>query len=242
MLSIARSRFALLVQFVFLIANAVALLLGVVYNHNTPELYANNAHGKIGWIITWIASAWALMALVQRYAERFQAHPFEEPASEPMTAANMARYQRAQDEQLPSPSRFSNDSGQGTERNSVSLFGHSRSPSVESENQQFTGPTRRYTRDEEDEFDAEAEKRGFLGNSAADRFLSRSIARLAVGRPLQLLQFLYAVVDRTILVQGFFAFASGTVVYGGIGVSKTCTLACECALTQPNSTEVPFSM
>jgi hypothetical protein len=200
--------------------NAVALLLGVVYNHNTPELYADNAHSKTGWIVTWIASAWALMALVQRYAESFEVHPLEEPAFEPMTTANMARYQRAQNKVLPPPSRFSNDSGQGTERNSESLFGHSRSPSVESYDQQFMGPARRYTQDDGDEFDAEAEKRGFLGNSAIDRLFSHRISRLVVGRPIRFLQLLYAVVDRTILVQGFVAFASGTVVYGGIGVSE----------------------
>ena len=44
----------------------IALLLGLVYNHKTPELYDNNVHSKIGWVITWIASAWAftIVALI----------------------------------------------------------------------------------------------------------------------------------------------------------------------------------
>ncbi|KAF2121752.1 integral membrane protein [Lophiotrema nucula] len=218
MLSIARSRLALPFQFVFLIANAFALLLGVVYNHKTPEMYENNMHSKIGWLITWIASAWVFMALIHVYVGRSKAHSLESHPSQPMTAANMAQYQRVQDAQLPDPSRYSNDSGQGTERNSESLFGHSRSPSVESEEQQFINPARRYTRDDEDDYDEGAtEKRGFLKNTTVDRFFSRNVARFANGRPLKFLRFFYVVIERLILVLGFVALTSGTVVYGGIG-------------------------
>lgn len=220
MLSIARSRLAVSSQFVFLVVNAFALLLGVVYNHQTPELYENNAHSKIGWIITWVASAWTMMALIQLYTARTKAPTLENHAGQPLNAANMAQYQRVQDAQLPEPSRWSNDSGQGTERNSASLYSHSRSPSVESEDQQFTGPTRRYTHDDEEAFDDDSEKRGFLRGTAVDRFMSRNVARFAVGRPLKYLRFLYVLIDRTILVLGFVAICTGTVVYGGIGVSN----------------------
>ncbi|KAH7085377.1 integral membrane protein [Paraphoma chrysanthemicola] len=216
MLSIARSRFVLPAQLAFLATNAFALVLGLVYNHKTPELYENNSHGKTGWIFTWIASAWVFMALIQLYTGRSGARSMGNEAAQPMTAANMARYQRVHDE-LPDPSRYSNDSGQGTERNSSSLFGHSRSPSVESENQQFTGTTRSYTQDDNDSFDDSLEKRGFLRNTSVDRFFSRSVARFAVGRTLKAIRFFYVVFERTILIQGLVAIASGTVVYGGIG-------------------------
>ncbi|KAF2641369.1 hypothetical protein P280DRAFT_311307 [Massarina eburnea CBS 473.64] len=220
MLSIARSRLALASQFVFLIVNAFALLLGLVYNHQTPELYENNAHGKTGWIITWIASAWVFMALVHVYVARTKAASLQDQAGDQLNVANMTRYQRVQDAQLPDMYRWSNDSGQGTERNSTSLFGHSRSPSVESEEQQqFIGQIPRYDQGhhEEDGFDGEAEKRGFLNGTAVDRFLSRNASRFAVGKPLKFLRFFYMVVERTILVQGFVAITTGTVVYGGIG-------------------------
>lgn len=219
MLSIARSRFTLPSQLAFLAINAFALVLGLVYNHKTPELYDNNAHSKTGWIITWIASAWALMALIQTYVGRSKAHPSEDEATEPMTTANMTRYQRVQDEELPDPSRWSNDSGQGTERNSSSLYGHSRSPSVESEDQQFPGPTRKYTHEDLGSFHDDSEKRGFLRNTRVDRFFSRSVAKYAVGRTLKAIRFFYIVIERTILLQGFVAICSGIVVYGGIGVS-----------------------
>jgi hypothetical protein len=216
MFSIARSRFTLPLQLAFLATNALALVLGVVYDRKTPEMYAGNAHGKIGWAITWIASAWVFLAFIQACTGKSSAHSTEDQAAPLMTTANMLRYQRVQDEELLDPSRWSDDSGQGTERNSASLYSHSRSPSVESENQQFASPPRRYTH-HDDSFDDDPEKRGFLRNTSVDRFFSRNVSRFAVGRTLKAIRLLYIVLERTILVQGFVAIASGTVVYGGIG-------------------------
>ena len=217
MLSIARSRFALPTQFVFLIVNAFALLLGLWYNHSTPELYENNAHSKIGWIITWIASAWVLMALVQVYTARAKPYSLENRSGEPLNVANMAAYERVHNAEP----RWSNDSGQGTERNSASLYDSSASPSVESEDRPFDMPPRTRTRDELDDVDLDPEKSGLLQDTAVDRFLVRNVERFVVGKPLRYLRFLYIVIDRTILVQGFVAIMSGTVVYGGIGVSSS---------------------
>jgi hypothetical protein len=219
MLSIAHSRLALACQFLFLVVNAFALLVGLVYNHRTPELYENNAHGKIGWIITWIASAWVLMALVEAFASHTKGKSFQYHAGGNLNAVNMAQYQRVQDWQTSSQPRWSNDSGQGTERNSASLCGSSRSPSVESEQERFLDTAHRYPHDDDDDSYKEAEKRGFLRGTAVDRFLSRNVARFAVGKPLRILRFLYVVIERTILVQGLTAITSGTIVYGGIGVS-----------------------
>jgi hypothetical protein len=216
MFSIARSRYTLPSQLTFLSINAFALVLGLIYNHKTPDLYTNNSHSKTGWIITWIASAWVFMALIQMYTRRPQSDPSYDDDAQQITVANMARYQWVHDE-LPDPSRYSNDSGQGTERNSESLFGHSRSPSVESENQQFSGPTRRYTLEEEESLDEVSEKWGFLGNASVDKFFSRHVARFAVGRTLKAIRFVYVLFERTLLVQGLVAIANGTVVYGGIG-------------------------
>ena len=68
--------------------------------------------------------------------------------------------------------------------------------------------------------DENAEKRGFLGNNSVDRFFSRNVTRFAGGRTLKLLRGLYVAVDRTIIVLGFIAIMTGTVVYGGIAVSS----------------------
>lgn len=218
MLSIAHSRFTLPLQLTFLTINALALLLGVVYKHKTPELYANNSHGKTGWIITWIACAWVLMWLIQMYAWKTKSSSTHDDSSQAITAVNMARYQRVHEES-PYTSRWSNDSGQGTERNSASLFGHSRSPSVESENQQFVEPQHNTSLEDDDYFDESVEKRGFLRNTPVDRFFSRNVARFVVGRTLQAIRLCYIGFERTLLLQGLVAICNGTVVYGGIGVS-----------------------
>ncbi|KAF2129844.1 hypothetical protein P153DRAFT_385073 [Dothidotthia symphoricarpi CBS 119687] len=216
MLSIARSRFTLPSQFVFLAVNALALIIGNVYNNKTPELYANNMHGKTGWAITWIGSAWVLMALVQMYTGRDKAQSMEGEVAQPVTAVNMAQYQRVREFNLPDPSRWSNDSGQGTERNSASLYSHSRSPSVESENQQLALSSPTYADFDDNTFDSGAEKRGFLRNTSVDRFFSRNVARWVAGRTLKAIRFLYIAFERTMLIQGFVAITTGTVVYGGI--------------------------
>ncbi|KAH7394086.1 integral membrane protein [Phaeosphaeria sp. MPI-PUGE-AT-0046c] len=216
MLSIARSRYTLFSQSAFLMINALALVLGLVYNQKTPELYAENAHSKIGWIVTWIASAWIFLAILQMYAQQSQTVVDLGDTTHTMTVANMARYQRVHDE-LPNSSRFSNDSGQGTERNSTSLFGHSRSPSVESESQQFAGRTRKCIKDDDDSFDDESENQGFLRRESMGRCFSRYGACFAAGRTLKAIRFLHVVFERTLLVQGLVAIASGTIVYGGIG-------------------------
>ena len=214
MLSIARSRYVLPLQFTFLVVNALALLIGVVYNHKTPELYENNAHRKTGWIVTWIASAWVLMALIQIYVNRNEEHSFDDETTQPLNAANVAEYERVKEEDLESPYRYSNDSGQGTERNSASLYG-SRSPSVESEDQQFPGPARRNTHDELDDMeDVNLEKP--KPKSRFDAFFSRNVARFVVGRTAKAFRVLYVIFERTIIVQGLVAILSGTVVYGGI--------------------------
>ncbi|KAF2633143.1 integral membrane protein [Macroventuria anomochaeta] len=216
MLSIAHSRLALVSQFIFLVVNALALLLGFSYNHQTPELYKNNVHGKIGWIITCIAVAWVVMALIQVYTARTKTHSSEDLEDDQLNVANMARYQHVQSLRSSTHSRWLNDSGQGTDQDSASLYGHSRSPSMESSEEQFIGQDRRYTPDGTDNFDDNAENREFKG-TALDNFLSRNVARFAVGKPLKVLRLLYVVIDRTILVQGFVAITSGTVVYGAIG-------------------------
>lgn len=216
MFSVARSRYTLPMQLAFLATNALALVLGIIYDRKTPEMYAGNAHSKTGWAITWIASAWVFLALVQAYAGRSNTQSIQDEFAEPMTTVNMLRYQRVQSQELPDPSRWSDDSGHGTERNSLSLHDGSQSPSVDSESQ-FVNPSPRYTHDDDSFGDGDDEKRGFLRNTPVDKFFSRNVARFAVGRTLKAIQILYVVVERTILVQGFVAIVSGAVVYGGIG-------------------------
>ncbi|KAF2084557.1 hypothetical protein K490DRAFT_59523 [Saccharata proteae CBS 121410] len=218
MFSVARSRYTLPAQIVFLLANGVAVFVGTVYDARTPDLYPNNAHHKLAWALTWISLAWVLMGLVDLYSGRGKgASEDNRSASQPLSAAVMAQYQRLQMSQQSEHGRWSNDSGQGTERNSASLFSHSRSPSAESENQRFEHQKPFRAMDDEEDDDVEdAEKRGFLRDSRVDRFLSRHVPRIAVGRTLSVVRFFYVLIERLILVLGFVSLATGAVAMGGI--------------------------
>jgi hypothetical protein len=68
MLSISRSRFHLPAQLVFLTTNALGTLLGVIYNHQTPDLYEKEKHGPVGWVSTCVASVWFSGSLIMAFA------------------------------------------------------------------------------------------------------------------------------------------------------------------------------
>ncbi|KAI9712352.1 MAG: hypothetical protein M1820_001565 [Bogoriella megaspora] len=224
MFSISKSRFTLLVQFLFLVANAAGLLVGTIYNSHTPDLYENNSHHKAGWVITWIACAWVLMSLLNLYTGR--KNPAEKSAAQrpPLTSAAMAQYSPFRD----GPSHkysWSGDSGQGTEPNTASLIGSPRSMSQQSESLQFSemrSPFQPLRFDEEkdeqdaDNEDADEERRGFLRNTRVDGFLKQKIPKVAMGRTWSVLQGMFVAVERTLLLLGFVALTTGMATFGGV--------------------------
>ncbi|OJD38076.1 uncharacterized protein BKCO1_5000202 [Diplodia corticola] len=203
MLSAARSRLAVPAQFLFLALQALTLFVGIAYDAKTPVLYENGAYSKLRWPLFFITGIWTFLGLINFYADRANASG---EVGQPLSAAAMARYSRLQQVSSEHP-RFSHDSGQGTERNSASLYGHSRSPSAESDN--LPSP---YL-DDVDDFE---EKPGFQQNGRADRWISRFIPRVSTGRSLRLVRFFYVLIERTILLLGFVLLLMGTVTLGGI--------------------------
>jgi hypothetical protein len=213
MFSIARSRYTILLQIFFIAGNAIGLFLGTVYNAKTPDLYENNAHHKMGWIFTWIALAWLLLGIFNIYSAK------PKGSREAMSVANMAQYERLQESEQTAPLvRWSGDSGQGTERNSASLFG-STSPGPNPEQDQFEDDGLGYSRQELDGEADEAEKTGFLRNTRIDRFLARNTQRFAIGKTIATARVLYSIFERAMIMLAFLALTTGIVTYGGIFVS-----------------------
>ncbi|KAL4875807.1 hypothetical protein BJY04DRAFT_201081 [Aspergillus karnatakaensis] len=213
MLSIARSRLALLSQFVFLVVNAVGLFVGIVYNSQTPDLYENNAHHKIGWIGTFVVVAQVIMALIFAYAGRGEKveSSYERAQFLPVSTEDMAEtptYPAG----IRHEYRWSRDSGQGTERNSASLRSRPSSPSCASPSDEYDG----FEKPEEDLPEQNTQSRGFLHSTVLDRFLTNRVPSIVSGRALRILSFLYNVIDRLILQFGFIAIVTGAVTYGGI--------------------------
>jgi hypothetical protein len=207
MFSISRSRFTLLTQFAFLAINAAGVLCSTIYNANTPDLYPNNAHHKIGWLLTWICCAQVVIGVISAYAghrDNKQKDSGYTPVSREAMAEHTRRLQR-------NDSRLSNDSGQGTEPNTESL--RSGSISVDEDEEITLG--------EPDKDESEVEKIALMKGTKIDKYLARRLPGLISARILRVFEFAYNVVDRLILLLGFVAFTTGIITYGGLFVSLT---------------------
>jgi hypothetical protein len=214
MFSVARSRFALPSQFLFLVCNALGLLVGIIYNSQTPDLYENNAHHKIGWIATWVISAQVVMSLIFAYAGRGErGKAYEQAAFLPVPTDEMAANPHPYPSGIHHAYRWSRDSGQGTERNSSSLHSRPSSPSCSSPSEEYD------TFEKPEQVLEKPAPRGWLHGTVLGRFFASRVPRLVSSRVLRILNVVYLVIDRIILPFGFVAIASGGVTYGGIMVS-----------------------
>ncbi|PWY88444.1 integral membrane protein [Aspergillus heteromorphus CBS 117.55] len=214
MFSIAHSRFALPSQFLFLVLNAVGLLIGIIYNSQTPDLYENNAHHKIGWIATWVMSAQVIMSLIFAYAGRAETESssYEQAAFLPVSTDEMAESPQSYPAGIRHSYRWSRDSGQGTERNSSSLHSRPGSPSCGSPSDEYDG----FEKPEDSLPESSSKPRGCFRVPFADRFLASRVPRMVSGRVVRILSIIYNVIDRIILPFGFVAIATGGVTYGGL--------------------------
>ncbi|KAI1080285.1 hypothetical protein F5B20DRAFT_107016 [Whalleya microplaca] len=216
MFSLARSRYTLATQFIFLLTNALGLLLGLVYNAKTPDLYPNNAHHKLGWIVTWVVSAQVVISLVGRLAGAIgrngaQQHgKEEEQAFIPISTEAMAEHQRMNDRLFSHDYRHSNDSGQGTEPNSESLRSNSVSTAIGHESPiEMSDRRAQYEDDEDLEF-----KPVDLHSPKGPTSLVARLAGKISTRAWKVLGFTYNFIDRTILILGYIALCTGVITYG----------------------------
>ncbi|KAB8342994.1 hypothetical protein FH972_022588 [Carpinus fangiana] len=217
MLSIARSKLKVVAQFAFVVVNALCVFTGILYNTSTPDLYENNSHHKAGWIISLIATGWAVMGLITLYSDSKsdRTHQYR-PLLQPVTQQAMEEYDQFNG-QKPEDLRWSGDSGQGTERNTNSLCHSSRSNSWNSETGSFpTHHNQEPYPDVDDEPEDTLEKRRIVPYAAVDGFLSKHIPRYASGVTLKAFDILYATLTRFQVIMGFVALMTGMVTYGGI--------------------------
>ena len=203
MLNITRSKAALPLQALFLLLNAIGLVVGTVYDSKTPDLYPNNAHHKIGWAVTWIASLQAILALIRVYVRTSTEIEISEPIIKNLEDAHEIESYR-----------YSRDSGHGTESSSSS----SRSNSISFMRDKECADPLVPMMDYEGATQRESEQHRLLRNNAVDRYLSRKLSWTITSRILNHADFLINLIDRTILILGFIALATGLVTYGGLFV------------------------
>ncbi|RSL81972.1 hypothetical protein BHE90_007332 [Fusarium euwallaceae] len=214
-LSLARSRFTVPAQFVFLASNALGLLLGVIYNAQTPDLYPNNAHHKIGWIATWVVSAQVLVSVVGWVAGVLRGDAKKTSSDRqaflpvPTEAPSHNGFRLPEGYLADSPYRHSGDSGQGTERNTASLRSSSVSTLDGLEESPLESPRKEY--EEDDDGDLEAMS---LSSPATKGAFARHASKVVASRVWKYLNIGRQVIDRIILPFGFVALATGVVTFG----------------------------
>lgn len=227
MLSLARSRYTLASQSVFLAFNALGVLVGAIYNAATPDLYPNNAHHKAGWVFTWIALAQVCIGLFGRTTRYFRVrlHTREASSDTVYQAVTSEFIESVGDNcqhyglQCSRGCRLSHDSGQGTEPDIDSLSGRSDAAILPPVSLPFSD------QGHEDESEGEYDS----ANRRPMRFLwdaSRSSPRWfrlildsLLSRAWKCCLVIYDVLDRTILILGFIGLTSGAAAYGRLFVS-----------------------
>ena len=208
MLNVARSRLALPAQLSFLMLHSIGLLMGTVYSSKAPDLYENNAHNKIGWIVTWIVVAQYIIGLVKSAAivkDPQDIDAEEKTAFLPISTEALAQQQEATyslDEY-----RYSRDSGHFTASEA------SRSQSISSVQDHEVEEHQKLLKHQTPHADTDpeyTEKQDLLSNTKAQRIASTTRA----------LNVTYDAIDCVSLLLGFAAIVSGAVVYGGVFVSS----------------------
>jgi len=225
-LSVSRSRLKLPVQFSFLVCNASGVAVGTVYNSRTPDLYENNAHHRLGWVVTWLVMAQMLMGMMTAYVGRGRgsiARRDEHEALIPVSIGAMAEHHRLHAAPHARGYRYSNDSGQGTERASSSLRSHSLALMGEANGQRSIESRRDlYDVEDDDWYGGIFEKPESLHNSKLNRYLSKRVfGSMLCDRVLGWIDLVNNGLDRVILVLGFVAIATGVATYYGLFVSSS---------------------
>lgn len=214
MLSIAQSRFTLVLQLAFLGVNMLGVILATVYNAKTPDLYPNNAHHTIGWVATWVMVAQVTVGLVGRIAgafnERYSRDSGERQAFIP-ASSNDHWHGIANDYADPDTHRMSNDSGQGTEPKTESLRGNSISSSDGGESQEVN-------KEFDDRNDGSSD--AVLTLLPRGGMLAPKAVIFASTRAWSYVNISYRVIDRIILPLGFIALTTGIVTFGRFFVSR----------------------
>ncbi|KAK5086799.1 hypothetical protein LTS08_007212 [Lithohypha guttulata] len=209
MLSIARSKFALPTQFLFLLLNGFGVVVGTIYNINTPDLYENNAHHKIGWIATWIVTAQVLMSLLFVYSGRSKQEDVVQSERVAFLPASLQSFDRPFHQY-----RWSGDSGHGTEPPSP---GSSRTMSP-NRDYGYRKPETEEPEDMEEVPIADRSTRpSWFANTNIDRYLSSRVPQVMSQKLLKAAEVACEVIDRAVLILGFIALTTGIVTYTGIG-------------------------
>lgn len=190
------------------------LSLGTIYSIKTPDLYENNAHKTIGWVVTWIVVAQCIIGLVElaaNFKQPLHINAGEQNAFLPISTQALAQDHAAYSS--PAEYRYSRDSGLYTASEA------SRSQSVSSIQDQENDEQQRSLEYQKPCAETNAEdtdKQAFSSNTKAQRTAIYIAAIMISQRTMRFLIVTYNAIDCVSLLLGFVAIVSGAVVYGGV--------------------------
>jgi hypothetical protein len=194
----------------------IGLSLGAVYNANTPDLYVNNAHHKIGWIFTWFAMAWIILGITNRYATRFSRNG-RHAVCTTSSADSSTQYHRLRYEQSTPEQRCSEDTTQHVEQG-FNTHLVSESPSTESENKAYDHTHAMHSINNMRDETCPPNRDEFVNIIRAKKFLSNCIRCVALENMLSVSKIAYIIFERLFVVLAFIVLTTGIVTFGGIFV------------------------
>lgn len=223
MLSISRSRLNLPAQSGFFIINSGGVILAMLYNSRTPDLYPRNAHHTIGWLLTCVTVAQICLALITASARLLgeSKKPEEHLPFIQCLQQSVGGHQWENNAENAPEYRFSDDSGHGTEQNDESLRGNS-SSSLEDDREVMNTINLKYYEGEADDLAPSSKRSRYALVKRLRAVLSGKVPLNISSRVTCLLRILEVIITRTILIQGFVGITTGAVTYAGIFV---CTLS-----------------
>lgn len=222
MLSLGRSRYKSVAQLGFLLSHGLGVLLGTMYDSKTPDLYPNNAHHRLGWVLTWISLVHFMVGRsrnLSRKSKRFAGLTKWLSGRQTLLplSPSALEEQRPDSGRLPKLSRLSSDSHQGIEPYEASLAG----PSVSSESSLLTEswPAHRM-KDNEKPMDSGLNQilrvLALRKSWGAERSCASNKLLFQAQR---LFFFIYTALERLLVVLGFTALCTGIATFGRLFVS-----------------------
>lgn len=223
MLSLARSRYTFLTQGILFVTNAIGLLLGVIYNATTPDLYPHNVHHALGWVLTWVVLVQICIGQLSRGPRRFRSAATQARHSTEMQGfLSGSTHSHVQRERGDNPqaqvSKLSNDSGQSSEPDTESCRRNLMSSDPLS-------PISFCQNEEEKEYDSNREHDYHKALAFPSTFrhawhgLRIMLHKRLPSRVRKVLLSTYNLINGTILIFGFIALCTGIITYGGLFVS-----------------------
>ncbi|KAF5677284.1 YTP1-like protein [Fusarium heterosporum] len=210
MFSLANSRFTLPTQLVFLAFNSLGILLSVIYNSQTPDLYPDNVHHKIGWIVTWVVVAQVLVSAVGcisgALGSKREKLDTETHTLLPTSTQEANLYLRTNPSH-DSPYRSSHESHRVAQLDSPLLHSDSAS-TLDGLESSLEGQRKEYT-----DLDRDFEKLS-LSTHVPRGTLVRYASKVAASRVWKFLDIGRQVVNRVVLPLGFVTLATGVATFG----------------------------